>query len=165
MSWLDEAKRQESTFKKLSTRDAFAVVAYWRRERGGPEASSAWVPITAKLLREGPEPERKTSRLIASDRLLNILFGETSNHPAINNDARAEVFDYALQMAREIDAGPKAKLLVPELEFNKNSRAQGLTLAAAFIFERKTPVKSAARKFPGALLLVAFVLLASKGRR
>lgn len=116
--WIEEFKLQEARFatKKMTTRNALQLIAYWAQERGEQLSAPEWMPVMARTLREAPAVEQTAfQKLMSMDplipnaasrafkRLLTSTLGLKANEPAVNADVRADVLEFAERSAKLLD--------------------------------------------------------------
>ena len=99
--WTKVADAQESKFAPLNTREAMRLVAYWKGRRELREQD--WRPVLRLVVNEAPERKRITSRLVATDLLLKMIFGEPQTRPNVKPEVQAVVFDYVARSASILD--------------------------------------------------------------
>lgn len=151
--WAKLATLQLVKFPEMTTRDAMRLVAYWKGRR--KTSAIDWRPVLSAVLREAPERKRITSRLIASDRLLKLIFGETKTRPRVKPGVQAAVVDFIERSARILDRD-KPDAVPPDIP---NRVLDVASQRLARFLETPTP----SRGVNAALLFVLF-LLATKGK-
>lgn len=102
------ADSQSIKMRPLNTRAALRLVAYWRFLAHGDES---WRPVVRTILAQAPERKRITSRLIASDLLLKMIYGETKTRPPVTAAVAATVFAYTSRIAAMLDASGALKTI------------------------------------------------------
>jgi len=150
--WAIRATAQLVKFDKMNTRDALRLIAYWKGRR--KTSAQDWRPV---LAREAPERKRITSRLIATDRLLRFIFGETETRPQIKPGVQAAVVDYIERSARILDKD-KPDAVPPDIP----TRILDLTAARLVRGLETKPPKSKRASGVGFLLLLALLAYGNK---
>ena len=153
--WSALAVKQLTKVGDMNTRDALRLVAYWASVL--PNTDQTWRPVLSAVLRHAPERKRITSRLIATDRLLKIIFGETKTRPSVLPAVQVAVVDYIGDSAKKMDAlKPDGPLIT-----RPNRILDGIAVRLA------EQLKRPAAKSKGANigLIVLLLVLASESRR
>jgi hypothetical protein len=99
--WSELAASQFVKFAEMNTRDAMRLIAYWKDRL--PTSDERWRPVLAAVIAKAPERKRITNRLVATDLLLNLIFGETETRPSIAPEVQAAVVDYISDSAKILD--------------------------------------------------------------
>jgi len=100
-NWSTLAIKQLTKVGDMNTRDALRLIAYWQGRL--PIEDLSWRAPLRAALTNAPERKRITSRLIATDRLLEIIFGETKTRPKVKPGVAIGVTDYVEDSARKMD--------------------------------------------------------------
>lgn len=154
--WQILAKKQAKDLAPLNTRAALRLVAFWRGRR--KTTNEEWRPVVKKILAEAPERKRITSRLIATDLLLNLIFGETETRPEVTAGVNAAVFAYVDKSATLLDrTRPDAP--IPELP----NVLLDLAVKAMIRDLKRQPFTK--KKFGVAALLLLLLFASNKKRR
>ena len=152
--WAKLATLQLVKFDEMNTRDALRLVAYWKGRR--KTSATDWRPVMSAVLREAPERKRITSRLLASDRLLKMIYGTTKTRPRVTAPVQAAVVDYIERSAGilDLDKPDAAPPTIPNRVLDVASQRLARML--------ETP--SPSRGVNAGLLLVLFLLATAKGK-
>ena len=153
--WSELAVKQLTRVGDMHTRDAMRLVAYWASVL--PNTDQTWRPVLALVLRHAPERKRITSRLIATDLLLNLVFGETKTRPKVVPAVQIAVVDYVGDSAKKMDAlKPDGPLIT-----RPNRILDGIAKRMAEALKTPPPRK----KGTNIGLLVLILVLASASRK
>lgn len=149
------AIKQLTQVGDMNTRQALRLIAYWQGRL--PIEDQSWRAPLRAALTNAPERKRITSRLVATDLLLNLIFGETKTRPKVKPGVQIGVVDYIEDSARKMDR-LKPNEVPPDVPV-RILDAQAKRLADQL---KKKP----ARKGIGVgILLLILVLATSKKRR
>jgi len=99
--WSALAVKQLTRVGDMNTRDAMRLIAYWQGRL--PIENQKWRKPLEAALRLAPERKRITSRFIATDRLLKIIYGETKTRPRVLPGVQIGVVDYIQDSAIAMD--------------------------------------------------------------
>lgn len=153
--WSALAVKQLTRVGDMNTREAMRLIAYWQGRL--PIENQKWRPVLSAVLRHAPERKRITSRLIATDRLLRLIYGETETRPKVLPGVQIAVVDYIGDSAREMDLlKPDA---VPKDVPVRILDAQAKRLA------NQLKTKTKRKSNWGWLLVIAIAISAKKKRR
>lgn len=137
----------------MSTLKAMRLVAYWKGRR--KTSAQDWRPVLSAVVGLAPERKRITSRLIATDLLLNFIFGDTKDRPPVQPVVKRLVLAYVKRSAEILDRD-KPDAVPPVIS------ARVLDVAAKRLvgfLKTKTP-KSKSKKASGVGFLLLLALLA-----
>ena len=95
------AVEQLTRVGEMNSRDAVRLVVYWQGRL--PPKNKKWRPVLRAVIFDAPERKRITSRLVASDLALKLIFGETLKRPKVKANVQVAVVDYIEASAREMD--------------------------------------------------------------
>ena len=154
MTWEALAVKQLTRVGDMDSREALRLVTYWQGRL--PPENQKWRPVLRAVIFDAPERKRITSRLIASDRLLKLIYGETLTRPQVTPNVQVAVVNYIESSAREMqrlrpDATPPD---VPNRILDAQVRRLARTIAA----------KPATRKGIGIGLLLLLAVIANEAR-
>lgn len=153
--WSALAVKQLTRVGDMDTREAMRLIAYWQGRL--PIENQEWRLVLSAVLRHAPERKRITSRFIATDRLLRMIYGETKTRPKVKPGVQIAVANYIEDSAREMDAlKPDA---VPKDVPNRILDAQAKRLASQL---KTTPTRKSEW---GWLLVIAVIAMSAKKRR
>lgn len=153
--WAELAIKQLTRIGEMNSRDALRLVTYWQGRL--PAANQKWRPVLRAVIFDAPERKRITSRLVATDLALKLIFGETLTRPKVKNNVLVAVVDYMERAAREMDRlKPGA---VPPNVPNRILDAQVRRLAG----QLKT--KPTRKSEWGWLLVIAVLAMSAKKKR
>jgi len=153
--WADLAIAQLTRVREMNSREAVRLVVYWQGRL--PPENKKWRPVLRAVIFDAPERKRITSRLIASDLALKLIFGETKTRPRVKANVQVAVVDYIERAAREMDRlKPGA---VPPNVPNRILDAQARRLASIIAVRPIEP------KGLGIGVLLLLLVLASKKKR
>jgi len=99
--WAKLAIKQLTRVGEMNSRDALRLVAYWQGRL--PIENQRWRPVLRAVIFDAPERKRITSRFIATDLALKLIFGETLTRPRGKGNVQVAVVDYIERAAREMD--------------------------------------------------------------
>ena len=153
--WSALAVKQLTRVGDMNTREAMRLIAYWQGRL--PIENQKWRPVLAAVLRHAPERKRIKSRLIATDRLLRMIYGETKTRPKVLPGVQIAVVDYIRDSALEMDR-LKPDAVPVDMPVNILD-AQAKRLAS----QLKTKPRGKANW--GWLLVIALAMSAKKQRR
>jgi len=155
-TWEALAIAQLTRVGDMNSREALRLVTYWQGRL--PPENKKWRPVLRAVIFDAPERKRITSRLIATDLALKLIFGETKTRPKVKPNVQVAVVDYIEASAREMQR-LKPDAVPPDVP-NRILDAQVRKLAS-IIAVRPAPGKK--RSGLGILLLLA-VIAASEAR-
>lgn len=151
--WEELAIEQLTRVGEMNSREAVRLVTYWQGRL--PAENQKWRPVLRAVIFDAPERKRITSRWIASDLALKLIYGETLTRPKVKANVQVAVVDYIESSAREMQRlKPGA---VPPNVPNRILDAQARRLAS------RIANKPAPRKGSGIGFLILIALLASEG--
>ncbi len=152
--WEELATEQLTRVGEMNSREALRLVTYWKGRL--PVENQKWRPVLRAVIFDAPERKRITSRFIATDRLLRLIYGETLTRPKVKANVQVAVVDYIESAAREMQRlKPDA---VPPNVPNRILDAQAKRLAS------QLATKPAPKKGSGIGFLILIAILASEGK-
>jgi len=155
MTWEALAVKQLTRVGDMNSREALRLVVYWQGRL--PAENKKWRPVLRAVIFDAPERKRITSRFVATDLALKLIFGETKTRPKVKPNVQVAVVNYIESSAREMQR-LKPGAVPPNIP-NRILDAQARRLASILV------VKPApARKGIGLGLLLLLALIASEAR-
>ncbi len=152
--WAALAVKQLTRVGDMNSREALRLIVYWQGRL--PIENQKWRPVLRAAIFDAPERKRITSRLVASDRLLKLIYGETLTRPKVKPGVQIGVVDYIRDSAREMDR-LKPNAVPPDVP-NRILDAQVRRLAGQLVGAKP-------RKENWGWLLLLAVLASSKRKR
>jgi len=154
--WAELAIKQLTRVGDMNSREALRLVMYWQGRL--PPENQKWRPVLRAVIFDAPERKRITSRIIATDLALKLIFGETLTRPKVKANVQVAVVDYIEDSAREMDR-LKPDSVPPNVP-NRILDAQARRLASVIA------TKPIEKKGLGiGVLILLFVLATSKQKR